>query len=1139
MYRFWSMVIKPVFEALRPETVVEVGSDHGPNTRNLAEWCVEHGATLHVIDPLPKYDVDEWLERYGGTLVFHRSLSLNALGRIGPADAVLIDGDHNWYTVYHELELVKRQARKAGVALPVVLLHDVLWPYGRRDLYYDPETIPEAYRQPYARRGMRPDTPDLLEKGGLNAHLWNSIYENDLRNGVMTAVEDFVAQVGEPVEFVVLPAIHGLGMIVPRARSEQRPELADLLAELTLAARVRELVEMVEGQRLETEIRLQESRAEAREAAEERRRRLGELQEKLRGQAERAREFEERLGAERAAHAGTRDELRAQGKTLQALEAAHEGRQRELERTRAEAERLRGEADGLRTEAKGLRERLTDATGKRGELEQRYRRLAGRRAVRLALWLAGFFRPLFRLVRRARGRRPGTGGSHAERGERGERKPDPERETSDPLAALAAARPVSVIVPVHNAPGAVERCLASVARNTPRTASVLVIDDCSTDPAVGPVLAAYADRPGFRLLRNDENLGFVRTVNRGIAETSGDVVILNSDTEVGPHWLRNLAVAAYRRERVGTVTPLSTNAGVFSAPSAAGDNRWPDGLSFDEAARLVARNAEHASPRTPTGHGFCLYVRRAVFEEVGLLDAEAFPRGYGEETDLCMRAAAAGFTHVVDDGTYVFHERGSSFGAERDELIRSSRTVIDERYPDYTARVQALKASPELSRARQRVAEAFELGALAARERALFVLHTGTGGTPQTNLDLMQRLQERYETLLLTIDGRNLRLFDVVGREREQVGSWQLDKPWNIVDTSREDYRRTFAEVLLRHDIDIVHIRHLLGHTLDAPDVCRRMGVPVLMSLHDFYMACPTIHLLDEQDRYCGGVCTPGAGTCRIPTKRLGDVPPLKHAWVHEWHRRVAEALRHVDALVTTSEDTRSVYRQVYPDLDVPFHVIEHGRDLVQRHGLARPPEPGGWVRVLVPGNLGVNKGANLIARLVEIDRGRRLEFHFLGATPPGFERYGVVHGTYERGEFDRRVAEIAPSFMGIFSIWPETYSHTLTEAWAAGVPVLASDIGVLRERVSKHGGGWLLDYADPERMYRQMLEIADDPEDYAREAARANLDGVRTTREMAADYERLYEVVLRGATLAGDPLEVRALAIPDEGEPVLDVTAR
>ena len=105
-----------------------------------------------------------------------------------PMDAALIDGDHNWYTVYNELRLLREVARDAGAPLPVMILHDVGWPYGRRDLYYAPETIPEEFRQPYAQAGMRPDAQaaHAVRRRASTRPCTTPQVEGGPRNGVMT-----------------------------------------------------------------------------------------------------------------------------------------------------------------------------------------------------------------------------------------------------------------------------------------------------------------------------------------------------------------------------------------------------------------------------------------------------------------------------------------------------------------------------------------------------------------------------------------------------------------------------------------------------------------------------------------------------------------------------------------------------------------------------------------------------------------------------------------------------------------------------------------------------------------------------------------------------------------------------------------
>src|ERR687894_1538058 len=161
MHRFWDSIIEPVLEALQPRSIVEIGSDKGFNTRNLVEFCQRSDAKLHVVDPLPKYDVAAWQERYGEHIAFYSVLSLNAMLLIDRFDVVLIDGDHNWYTVLSELKLIEKRCKELSQPFPLVLMHDIGWPYGRRGLYYKPETIPDAYRRPFSKEGMHPESAEL------------------------------------------------------------------------------------------------------------------------------------------------------------------------------------------------------------------------------------------------------------------------------------------------------------------------------------------------------------------------------------------------------------------------------------------------------------------------------------------------------------------------------------------------------------------------------------------------------------------------------------------------------------------------------------------------------------------------------------------------------------------------------------------------------------------------------------------------------------------------------------------------------------------------------------------------------------------------------------------------------------------
>ena len=214
VYWFWGFVTEPLLTALRPNVIVEVGAWTGRTTEKLLTFAHSRQAALHVIDPAPRFDELAFQERWPGTMTLHRGLSHDILPELPPADAVLIDGDHNWFTVYNELRMLRQP-------YPLVLLHDVAWPYARRDVYYEPDRIPAEHRQPTAKAGVRPGKSEL-EPGGPNGHLHHAIHEGGPRNGVLTAIEDFMADAPEPVEFARIPGGHGLGILMPARLLKQR-----------------------------------------------------------------------------------------------------------------------------------------------------------------------------------------------------------------------------------------------------------------------------------------------------------------------------------------------------------------------------------------------------------------------------------------------------------------------------------------------------------------------------------------------------------------------------------------------------------------------------------------------------------------------------------------------------------------------------------------------------------------------------------------------------------------------------------------------------------------------------------------------------------------------------------------------------
>jgi GT2 family glycosyltransferase len=266
---------------------------------------------------------------------------------------------------------------------------------------------------------------------------------------------------------------------------------------------------------------------------------------------------------------------------------------------------------------------------------------------------------------------------------------------------------VDVVIPVYGAAAELDACLASVLAHTDlgRDRLVVVLDGPGQDDAEAVVahLVERAPAGSVPVLRNPSRRGFVGSVNRGMAESRHDVILLNSDTVVTSGWVDKLRAAAASSRDVATVTPFSNNATLCSLPEFLEANPVPAGLSIDDFARLVDACSRREYPPIPTGVGVCLFVKRRALDVVGPFDEAAFGLGYGEENDFCMRALKAGFVHVLDDATFIFHEGQRSFGKSRDERIRIGERALRRRHPEYIPTIAAFIREDPLRPLRERV----------------------------------------------------------------------------------------------------------------------------------------------------------------------------------------------------------------------------------------------------------------------------------------------------------------------------------------------------------------------------------------------------------------------------------------------------
>lgn len=629
----------------------------------------------------------------------------------------------------------------------------------------------------------------------------------------------------------------------------------------------------------------------------------------------------------------------------------------------------------------------------------------------------------------------------------------------------------TIIMPVFNAFPEAIACLESVVRCTEPPCRLLVLDDASTTGELAAALPpAVRQWPGLTVLRNETNLGFVRTCNRGMREAGGDdVVLLNSDTLVTPGWLRKLREAAASRPRVATVTPLSNNATVASVPLFLEDNALPAGYTVDEFAALVEQATHRERPLLPTCVGFCVYIRREALAEVGLFNEDKFGRGYGEENDFSCRAQARGFADLLDDATFIFHRGQCSFGNARNELSRQNMAVLDRLHPEYRARVQAFVESNPLRAIQRRIHEAmFRRWMLAATHCVLHILHQ----PPLTR-----------ETALARPGGVEYHVADLI-RATPAVAGWSLyplgDRLVLTAHLPGVDLAWEFSgqPAQLEPVLDAVGftLLHLHQPSPYPPEFLKRLLTRhgnYVVSLHDYGLFCSAYHLMTVAGRVCEGLDCPG--DCQIPAATARS--RIEH---------VPELLRRAQAVFHFSEVTREQFERRFPGT-YPWVPMKHGLPPNMRPATVNtppPPDAAHPLRVVFLGGINRIKGADLIQQLAQhaaLPAGIPVEWHLVGLFDGEPGRRMHDHGRYMRSELPSILAQIQPHLVAVFSEGLETYCYTLDEALACGIPVVVTPRGAPAERVLRDGSGWVVAALDAATVLRQLADIAHDREGYDR----------------------------------------------------------
>ena len=607
---------------------------------------------------------------------------------------------------------------------------------------------------------------------------------------------------------------------------------------------------------------------------------------------------------------------------------------------------------------------------------------------------------------------------------------------------------------------------------------------CSADPELEQLAAAAGVRclPSLPAANSPERYWcLVSSALRGTVERC---IVLRAGSVPASGWYRRFPA---READLAAVFPLAVRhpqTAVFASPG------HSPSLSAEDIDRWLNVYAPGATFDIPFFAG-----ESALIEVERLAAATA-----DDDTALAERVREYGGLILATDNVFVDDREGSPQSLPA-TTFPAWQTAITRRHPLTGLR----HALTELS-SRGEVPPATVPQVQSAR---LHISHSWGGGLGRWVEDFVAADTGHRSFVLrpigdLTAFGQTLALYS----ERNltvPIRTWTLAEPILSTAIAHHEYRQLVASVLDEFAIESVIVSSLIGHALDI----LRLQLPVIVVCHDFYPFCPPI--LATWETPCSQCDAARLRDClqNNPGHRFFQYEQAPH-WLALRAAFTRTVVQRNIALVAPSVSVAARMHSLVPELrEDAIEVIAHGLPqsvLESLAPVAPAPAPQRKLRIVVLGSLEVHKGANLLQAVIE-PLAQCATLVLVGSGEGGSAFAGMSHveirGGYAREELGALLAAARPDIGLLLSVVPETFSYTLSELHAAGVPVAATAVGAFADRIRHGDNGWL--YApDAGALLDLLRSLAANPAEIVRVRATVAATRPRTAPEMVADYDRL-----------------------------------
>lgn len=627
--------------------------------------------------------------------------------------------------------------------------------------------------------------------------------------------------------------------------------------------------------------------------------------------------------------------------------------------------------------------------------------------------------------------------------------------------------------------------LDDLAQRSLRDELVVVAVD---EPASRSRLAGLDYEVRFSLAKPPAEDRYWTTLLQCIGPGPEPVLVLLAGTRVPEHWDARLVAAGRREPRAAAVAPLCA---VHPVLGLLAENAAP-GLGVEDMDQWLNDYVDGGSHPVPVMLRSCM-----------LFQGKDWPALAGEASDdrvLVDRMRCTGLSPLVTEQLYV----DNAAVAEAVSLDHLPLPLLDAwvRRSPFSGLRHALS---ELSGRAERPPEV-----RSCLPVQLHVGHSWGGGLDRWIRDFVHEDLHHKHLVLRSIGdlsafGQTIALYRSTAMD-VPLRSWTLTDPTLSVAFGTPEYRRLLDEIVRDFAVESVVVSSFIGHSLDL----LRLPLPVTVVLHEYFPFCPALYA--NFDGPCVSCTAERLRACfeQNPHNAIFRLESDLH-WLAIRAEFASLLGSGLVCVVAPSHSLVDRYRALEPALlERRIHVIPHGlsRDLASSLQAVRgAAAPGGRrLRIVMLGRLSREKGGDLLAAALD-DLVAFSDVWLLGTGDSG-SRFASLRGVtvvreYQSAELAGLLDQVKPDLALMLSTVPESFSYTLSELRAAAIPVVATRLGALAERVSDGKDGWLID-PDPAQLVALLRQI-DDQRAILDSVRSALLEApVRSTAEMLEDYRRV-----------------------------------